>query len=164
MLADLLNEVFYGGDFGTGHFPFGYVPLSVEVFSCEVRPVVPEDHPVNVDHRYHINHVILQQKLSLFALAQQPVDNSFADERSLTLARVLSGHYKYGFSGIFFFAGGWVGDDQALYDPFAEGFSDCHSSDYFFVFVHLFNEMLMEFFCGVGVGVGDIEFVVIEEG
>lgn len=67
--ADLLDEGFDGCDFRAVCVLLSSVPFSVEVLTAKVGAIVAVDHAVRIDHWNHINHVVLQQKISLFALA-----------------------------------------------------------------------------------------------
>lgn len=94
LFADLLDESFDGCDFrAVGVFLSG-VPFSVEVLAAEVGAIVAIDHTVGIDHWNDIDHVVLQQKVSLLALAHQFIDDSFADIRSLRFARMLPRHHN----------------------------------------------------------------------
>ena len=120
------------------------------------------NHPIDIHHRNHINYVVFQQKLRLLALAQQPINHSLADIGALALPRVLPGHEKDSLPVILLPIGG-LRDDQPFDDPFAESLSDGDSGDPVLVLCALVDDVLIKFFGGVGVGVGNVDFVILEQ-
>ena len=71
----------------------GSQPATVEVIARVVTPVVPEIHPVHVDHGNDVEVETPQQKLSLFTVPQQIQQYFLSDVRAGSLSRVLSTHH-----------------------------------------------------------------------
>ncbi len=65
LLADLLDERLDGVHLGTIKVLFCGIPLSVEVLTREVCPVVAKDHTIGIDHWNHIDHIIFQEEICL---------------------------------------------------------------------------------------------------
>lgn len=105
-LAYLLDERFNRCNFRAILVLLCYTPVSIEVFSCQVGPVVSEDHSVRIHHGYHVDDVVFEQKVCLFVFSEQPINHSFADVGSLRLSRMLPRHHYDCLSEISLFVDG----------------------------------------------------------
>lgn len=58
------------------------IPAPIQVLSDQVASVVPEEHPVGIDHRHDFENEVLPQYGCYGVAADEELDEALADERS----------------------------------------------------------------------------------
>lgn len=102
LFTDLVEKVFYTCDFRANRIFFARVPLSIQVFTCKIRPVMAINDTIDIYHWNNIKYVIFPQKITLFTFRKQFVNYAFTNKRPLSLAWMLSCHNNDSFPCIFF--------------------------------------------------------------
>lgn len=74
LFTQLSQEVFDARHLRTNSFFLGRIPLSIQVLSGQVGPIVPINNPINVDHRNDIKDIIFPEEITLFGLWQNFVN------------------------------------------------------------------------------------------
>ena len=59
----LLDEIFDRGYFRATCIPIIDIPIPIQILTREVSPIMPENNAIRVHHRYHVHHIIFNQKL-----------------------------------------------------------------------------------------------------
>lgn len=161
--ADLLDECFDGCDFRAVGIFFGGVPFSVEVLAAEVGAIVAIDHTVGIDHWNDIDHVVLQQKVSLLALAHQFIDDSFADIRSLGFARMLPRHHNNCLPVISLLVQRLT-DHQPIYRPFGQCLPSNNLRDDFLILCQSITDIFVKFFESIRIRMRNVQFILLKHG
>lgn len=108
------NKVFNWNYFRTIHLLFGWIPFSIEIFTCHVSSIMSKNNSIRVDHRNNIDNIIFSEKLAfLWILGNKSFNQPFTDKRSLSLSWMLSGHNNNSFSLILFHSN-FLCNDQSL--------------------------------------------------
>jgi hypothetical protein len=102
LFTDLVEKVFYACDFRANRIFFARVPLSIQVFTCKIRPVMAINDTINIYHWNNIKYVIFPQEITLFTFRKQFVNYAFTNKRPLSLAWMLSCHNNDSLACIFF--------------------------------------------------------------
>lgn len=91
---------------------------------------MPENDPIGVDHRDHVDQVVFPDELGLLGVpGQKPIDDSIADEGALSLTWMLPGHDDDGFSCILL-ALLFLSDEQGLNVLLAQSLTHMQSGRY----------------------------------
>lgn len=162
LLAEFLDEAFNASYFRHIKLFLSGIPLPIQVSPAQVGPVVPEDHPIWIHHRDHIDDVVFPQVLSLLrALLQQPVNHPIAHKRTLSLSWMLPRHHNQSLSVIFLLTC-LLGDHQRLDILLGDGLADGDPAHDVRVFAGNGLQSVEQFLVGIGVGVREVELVVGE--
>lgn len=63
---DLVEKCLNSCNFWTIKVFLCCIPFPVEILAGKVRPVVPENYPVYVHHRYDVKYIVFEQEICLF--------------------------------------------------------------------------------------------------
>lgn len=136
-------------------------PLPIQIRPKQITPVIPINHPIDIQHRYDLENEVLPQHPRRRMITQQIIDDVFDQMAHHSLAWVDARCEEYDF--LLFRGVGGLADCYEI--AVVAGFGEAQGLAGEFVALYGVElegaEVALQVGVGVGVAVGDVDAVVV---